>query len=301
MKKCILILVLSLVLAVAWGGYVLGQTENPAGDLMAMLQNPPPGFYVSGWPAFTISYPKDWEVQTPFITEVFRVAAPRPSLPPSPVLGISIGPVPLPLDKLTTWLVPALAQFGKDIKVVSDKPTQLKDGTPAQEAEFEWVIPNGPKLNSLYLVTTKDDLWIFAAIHDDKGKIGEDLKSILYSLRLQPGKEELVKLPPDVEQFLKEFGSDMASRNLEKVMTHFSDRFLNYGRTKQIATGVWAQALKGIPPGVTFFEPSVTRFALQGDKAYVAGFWTHNLGKQPIMIYFMIKEDGQWKWYGNQK
>lgn len=303
MKKNILILVLTLFLAVVLGGYVFAQAENPAGDLKAMLLSPTPGLYVSGWPAFSLSYPKDWQAlpsTSPYM--VFRVGAPRSSLPPSPTLAISNAPIPLPLDKLTSVMAPELAKVGKDVKVVSDKPTKLKDGTPAQEAEFEWVITNGPKINSMFLATMKEDVWIIVAIRDDKGKIGEDLKGILYSLKFQPGTPELVQVPPDVEQFFKEFGDDIASHDVEKVMTHFSDRYLSNGLNKQRQAEVYRQVLTVIAPNITFWKTSVTGFELQGDNAYVTGFVTDNNGKHPIgSPGVMIKEDGQWKWYGNQK
>jgi hypothetical protein len=35
----------------------------------------------------------------------------------------------------------------------------------------------------------------------------------------------------------------------------------------------------------------------------VTGFWSGNFGKAPMAMgnSFMIKENGKWKWYGNQK
>ncbi len=52
----------------------------------------------------------------------------------------------------------------------------------------------------------------------------------------------------------------------------------------------------------TSLEPKVTGFELQGDQAYVTGFWSGNFGKSSMAIgsSFMIKENGKWKWFGNQ-
>jgi hypothetical protein len=111
-----------------------------------------------------------------------------------------------------------------------------------------------------------------------------------------------LKVPPDVEQFLNEYGSDVRSRDVEKVMIHYSDRYLNDGIDKQGAADITEALLKpNMFQGIKFFEPSVTEFELQGDKAYMTGFFTSNYGKLPIHEHFMIKEEGQWKWYGNQK
>ena len=35
--------------------------------------------------------------------------------------------------------MPVWVEIVTDIKVLSDKPSQLKDGTPAREVEVEWV------------------------------------------------------------------------------------------------------------------------------------------------------------------
>jgi hypothetical protein len=310
MKKPIVVsVIMAFIMLLGWSFFPPAHAQESTKEEKPTFYRLTPGVYVNGWPAFTLCYPKDWEVQRPVVypyNEVFRVGAPRGGIDPSPILGISVYPNPLPLEKLTSVIVPILSQLGKDVKVVSDKPVQLKDGTPAQEAEFEWVISeldgvNVVKLNSLYLATTKDDVWISVGIIHDRGKIGEDLKSTLYSIKLQPGKEELVEVPPDAEQFMKEFGDDVASHDVKKVMTHYSDRYLNYGRDKQGEEGVWWQIFSVIAPNTTFYEASVTGFELQDDKAYVTGFFTDNDGKHPMgSSGVMIKEDGQWKWYGNQ-
>ncbi len=113
------------------------------------------------------------------------------------------------------------------------KPSQLKDGTPAFEAELEWVNSSGDKVNTLLLSTTKEDVWVLMGLSDVKGKIGEDLKSIVYSLKMKPGKEELVKVPDDVQEFLQGYAKAFEEHDMEKVMDYFSDRFLQYGMKKQ--------------------------------------------------------------------
>jgi hypothetical protein len=255
-----------------------------------------PGLYVSGWPAFTLSYPADWVELPPQMRQVFRVAAPGPTQLPG--LTISVFSSLLPLDNTPMLVVPAFERMGRDVKVLYKKPSQLKDGTPAFEAELEWVISSGDKVNTLVFSTAKEDVWVLMTLSDVKGKIGEDLKGIAYSLKIKPGKEELIKVPDDVREFLQGFAKATEEHDMEKVMEYFSDRFLQYGMNK-----------KGLEPSVqailmatTSLEPKVTGFELQGDKAYVTGFWDGNFGKVSMAgISIMIKENGRWKWYGNQK
>ena len=300
MKKWSVLSALFVGLAVVWGGHVCAQAQS---DLKAML-NPAPGIYVSAWPGFTVSYPKEWIVLPLEGVPEFRVGAPRPALPPSPGFEVTVGPPSGPLDKEAGSLAAFFGKlpFAKDVKVVSDKPAQLKDGTPAREVELEWVYaPAGVKINILFLVTRKDDVGIWVDIAHDQGKIADDLKNILYSLKFQPATQGMVKMPPDVEQFLTDWGSAVGSRNVDKVMTHFSDQYLQYGRNKQGMAQGWTYVFTVLAPNITFSKVSVTGFTLDGDKAYVTGFSTDDNGKHPMASpEVMIKENGQWKWYGNQ-
>ncbi|MGD0663880.1 MAG: hypothetical protein ABSD38_38075 [Syntrophorhabdales bacterium] len=69
MKKFVLLSVVCVLIAMASGGYA--QT----GDLKPTFISPTPGLYVNGWPAFTVSYPKDWaEQRLKGPTEVYRAA-----------------------------------------------------------------------------------------------------------------------------------------------------------------------------------------------------------------------------------
>ena len=63
---------------------------------------------------------------------------------------------------------------------------------------------------------------VFAAVWSLSRTIEEDLKAIAYSLEFQPGKDEPVKVPPDVQEFLDKNDSDLVSHDLAKVMTHYS-------------------------------------------------------------------------------
>ena len=307
MKKYLILTVVSLILVIVWGGQVFAQNSEvgPKPSLIALT----PGQYVNGWPAFTVSYPKEWVEQPlrPGTGMVFFVAAPKTS-PPVPSFVVYVFLNPLPIDNWSKIVVPSLKAMGRDIKIVYDKPSQLKDGAPAQEAEIEWVRNEGVKLNMLVLTTSKDNIWIMITFQSDKGKIGEDLKNYAYSLTFQQGREEPVKVPPDVREFLDKFCSDIVSHDVEKIMTNYSDQYLLFGMKKASVENFFRNN-PGSPTqrGVKSYEATVTIFEAQGDKAYVDGFFTSKTSddakvvKASMFNGWIIKENGQWKWYGNQK
>ena len=144
--------------------------------------------------------------------------------------------------------MPVWVNIFTDIKVLSDKPSQLKDGTPAREVEFEFVakydplmrsVENGPKCNGSQLMTKKDlATWVAITLIDDRRK-GEDLKKYAYSLAFQPGREEPVKVPPDVRAFLDMWCADVVSHDVKAMMAHFSDRFLHSGLNKPFMEQGW--------------------------------------------------------------
>jgi hypothetical protein len=281
--------------------------QNPASDLKPTFITMTPGLYVHGWPAFTVSYPKEWVVLPPTQTSSFHAGVSRPDLPASPQLTITVVASTLPLGDWAKMYMPVYSQVGTDIKVLSEKPSQLKDGTPAREVELEFVGKNGPKLNNLILMTKKGTVWISVTLMDDKGKIGEDLKNYAYSLTFQPSREEPVKVPPDVRAFLDKWSSDMVSGDVERIMSNFSDQFLNNGMKKSGQEQFYRSSpFSPVVLGVTSQEITVTVFEPQGDRTYLAGFVAAKLKDgtplvNPLGQQHMIKENGQWKWYGNQK
>jgi hypothetical protein len=129
------------------------------------------------------------------------------------------------------------------------------------------------------------------------GRIGEDLRAILYSLQFQPGKDELVKVPPDIEEFLDRWNSDLVSHDMEKIMAHYSDKYLNSGVKK----GEMERFYRQVIGSIMSWEVGITEFVPAGNGAYLAGFVTTNLGRGMLRETSIIKESGEWKWYGNQR
>jgi hypothetical protein len=187
----------------------LGQPPNPVES--PTFYHLVPGTYVNGWPRFTIHYPKEWVERQPMPQEVFRASAPGPL--PYPALIVAIVPNSPSLGILASSLAKRLGLFNTEVTIVSDKPSQLRDGTPVQEFEIH-MLRNGAPFNSLNLATQKGDLVRMTAVESVTEKTGGDLKAILYSIEFDPSKDEPVKVPPDVEEFLNRHNNDLLSHDL---------------------------------------------------------------------------------------
>jgi len=307
MKKLI---VLAMIMAVMLLVAALVHAQSPPSDLKPTFISPTPGLYVNGWPAFTVSYPKEWVEQRHLTGAVFFAGVHRPDIPvydylPSLAVGVVLSP--LPLEDWAKLCMPVWVEMATDIKILSDKPSRLKDGSPAREVQYEWVFKNGPKVNGFWLATKKDLMWIVTGLTDDK-KVGDDLKRIDYSLTFLQGREAPVQVPPDVRAFLDMWCTDVTSGDVKTIMSHFSDRFLNSGASKAFVEQWWRNdPASPIRRGVISQEPTVTVFEPRGDKAYIDGFYTEkakgdlNALKEPMSFQQIINEHGEWRWYGNQK
>jgi hypothetical protein len=210
-----------------------------------------------------------------------------------------VTPFPNPqfsLEAFASAIANSLRAIATDVTVVSDKPSRLRDGSPAQEIEIHMIL-NGAPHHVIDVVTKKDDLWISNAVESQNGRIGEDLKGILYSIEFQPGKDERMKPPPDVQEFFDSLRNAWISHDLAKVMTHYSDRYLNSGVKK----GEQERFIRPTIGLIASFEVGITDFIAEGDRAHVAGFSIRNGEKWPLYPTSIIKENGEWKWYGNQR
>jgi hypothetical protein len=147
--KQLIVVSLAVALLVSTGGVLaLSHAQAPqAADLKPTFISLTPGLYVNGWPAFTVSYPKEWVERVPDFG-VFGAGAAQPDLPSSirlPQFTVGTGAFLLPLDDWAKPFVPAYVASATDFKVLSDKPSRLKDGTPAREIEVEYLRKNDSK------------------------------------------------------------------------------------------------------------------------------------------------------------
>jgi hypothetical protein len=289
------------IILVAGGFLAPAQPQDPAKEEKPTFYRLTPGVYVNGWPRLTIHYPKEWVERLPMPQEIFRASVPGPVPSPAFIFAPFAPPTTpsLPnLDKSADVIADLFKRIATDVTIIYDKPSRLRDGTPAWERELR-CLRNGAPFNMFGLTanTNISGLYINMGLESPNGKIGEDLKAILYSIEFQPDKDKPVKVPPDVQELLDRQCSDMVAHDFAKAMANYSDRYLNSGRTKGERERFYRQVFGSI----TSFEMVITDFVAAGEKAYLTGFIITNLGTIPITDTSIIKENGEWKWYGNQR
>jgi hypothetical protein len=298
MKSRIILSLITVSVLLTGGSSTPAHSQDPTSPVAPTFYHLVPGTYVNEWPRFTLTYPKDW-VERPLNIiggEVFRVSPPGP-YPSSSSLGVSIGAWPFPIEKWADSLVSIFKSMGMtDVTIVSDKPSELRDGIPAREVEVK-MRANGIPVTRASLATRSHDVQVAVGVSSSSGKIGEDLKAILYSLEFDPSKDMPVQVPPDVREFLDRFCSDVVSRDVDKVVSHYSDRFLHAANRKGQVELNWRLVIGQ----ATSCEVVLTDFVPAEDRAYVAGFVSFNFQKGPLNATSIIKENGEWKFYGNQR
>lgn len=140
--------------------------------------------YVHKEPFFSVTYPDDYVIQQPSFGVTFKAQRP----PWGPTLDISVIDLPLGLkleDTANAWVM-GLKTTGiaSDIEIVVNEASSLKDGTPAFEAEIEWMFQQTTMVVTLLVSVFKDGKWIYTANHTS-GDVDE-LKKIAYSMTLKP-------------------------------------------------------------------------------------------------------------------
>lgn len=107
-------------------------------------------------------------------------------------------------------------------------------------------------------------------------------------------------VPEDLKQMALDFNAAMRARDLDKAYSFYSTNYLQDGRTKEKHRGNLVMLMLG---GISQFELKFIRFAaIDDDRAYIEavielGFYTAD----KKFDYQVVKENGQWKWLGNQK
>jgi CubicO group peptidase (beta-lactamase class C family) len=117
--------------------------------------------------------------------------------------------------------------------------------------------------------------------------------------RKRPPKKpiEAVELPTDVKAFITDYNQAIFNKDVVTMADLISDRFLHDGVTKQMAL----RFLSGTLNYVSDAKIITTEFASEGDKAKIDVVLKDKYFEAPFMIGSkLIKENGQWKWYGNQ-
>lgn len=118
-------------------------------------------------------------------------------------------------------------------------------------------------------------------------------------IRKRPPAKTLVpiKLPPDVKAFLTDFNHAWFDKDIVKISDFISDSFLSYGRTKDLLLDFFTTHISYISESKVI----LTRFEPQRNIARIEGVRKEKYFEIPLPPGSMlIKENGQWKLYGNQ-
>jgi len=106
-----------------------------------------------------------------------------------------------------------------------------------------------------------------------------------------------VELPTDVKAFISDYDQARFNKDLVKMADLISDRFLHGGVTKQMAL----RFLSGTRSYTSEAKIIITKFESEGDEAKIDVVLKDKYFEAPFMTGSkLIKENGHWKWYGNQ-
>ena len=140
--------------------------------------------YVHETPRFVVRYPGVYVDDDPL--DDSQVFLSKCRYGQVPVLTVSVTPADanMPLFMVGgEFYAPRLRQFGKRVRVLSNRPVKLVDGTEAYETRIAWRWQGKTKLNSLVLSAIREDNLVNVALHHT-GEL-EYLKHIPYSLRFK--------------------------------------------------------------------------------------------------------------------
>jgi hypothetical protein len=137
--------------------------------------------YVHDAPRFVVRYPGVYADDEPMDDSQVFLAKSRYGQ--VPVLTISVTPAEadMPLSMVGgEFYAPRLREVGKRIRVLSNRPTKLVDGSEAYETRIAWRWQGKAKINSLVLSTIRENKLINVALHHT-GEL-DYLQHIPYSL-----------------------------------------------------------------------------------------------------------------------
>ena len=110
-----------------------------------------------------------------------------------------------------------------------------------------------------------------------------------------------IKLPEDVQSFFDQFRKDMLTYDMKKISPHYAVNFKQDGYDRKAFLEVLSKTVNF----VTKYEIKLTKFEADknsSDIVLIDG--SVDLGSMTVPFAdrsMIIKENGVWKWYGNQK
>jgi hypothetical protein len=312
MRKSIVLSVVAAFLLVAGTFSIPSSAQDASKDQTPTFYRLVPGTYVNPWPRFTVTYPKEWVEMKNWPAASFRAGVPAEY---TGTLEVYSYHIPLPLERTVDLMVALQKPYIKDLTIVVDKPSRLRDGSPAREMDLKGLAAGGVTQRWLGVATQRGAVRVQINVFTLTGFIGEDLRAIPYTIAFEPEKDKPVTVPHDVREFLDEWCRDHVSHDVPAIMSHYSERYLHSGVRKPDAESLWWYLTPPNPQSplgtdykfadfdhITSFVTTVTDFVPLADRTYLAGFIVVNGGTFPLpAATAIINENGRWKWYGNQR
>ena len=105
-------------------------------------------------------------------------------------------------------------------------------------------------------------------------------------------------LPPDVKAFIADYGQARLNNDMVTMADLISDRFLYNGVTKQMVLRFLKKTISSYTSEAKII---ITKFEPEGDEVEIDALLKDKYFEAPFLTGSkLVKEDGQWKWYGNQ-
>lgn len=108
-----------------------------------------------------------------------------------------------------------------------------------------------------------------------------------------------IEPPTDVQKFFDDYEKTLLSQDMDKIAKYFADDYLASGMAKDNVMAVIKQNIQYILK----FKVDLTEYVPEGgERVVLAGIIDYGSIKQPILDGGMIiKRNGNWLWFGNQK
>jgi methyltransferase (TIGR00027 family) len=110
-----------------------------------------------------------------------------------------------------------------------------------------------------------------------------------------------VAVPADIQTFFDQYNKDLLTHEFWRIMASYSGKYLDNGATNTFMSYYWLMVCE-VPSvkAITSANTILTNLQINGDIARYSGFTKTNMGYD-LAEGIIIKENGQWKFYGNQK
>jgi hypothetical protein len=135
-------------------------------------------------PRFVVRYPELYEIDEPLDDSQVFLAACRYGQVPTLTVDVTPAAADMPLSRVGGEVyAPRLRKFGNKVRIVSNRPARLADGSKVFETRIAWVYEGRSRLNTLVISAVRDNKLINVALHHT-GEL-DYLQHIPYSLRFE--------------------------------------------------------------------------------------------------------------------